>query len=312
MASATTLCHASLNLVVSARRRLRSETVLREKLARKERETEEFAKEVTSLRTLLIDQKKTIEQLRMDLDAEAKCRARCADLELQISQLNRYITEVHGELRARDDILKGNEAEREALLQMNAELREVNSDQKNKLEACERDVTATQMELEILEEIVQALNDRKSTVFNSRANSPAPQSSATPDLMHLRYNTAPKSPGANKGILSSTPPPYRSKTETLPFETSIIAEASKPAATSIISKLAVGSKQSSSDMNGNTDESRKLTDRQSAMSALKSLQKEHSDKCSFLAQHIQKLKEENKAKEDTISRLQTKTQKVSP
>ena len=45
--------------------------------------------------------------------------------------------------------------------------------------------------------------------------------------MHLRYNTAPKSPGANKGILSSTPPPYRSKTETLPFETSIIAEASK-------------------------------------------------------------------------------------
>ena len=33
---------------------------------------------------------------------------------------------------------------------------------------------------------------------------------------------------------------------------------------------------------------------------------------SFLAQHIQKLKEENKAKEDTISRLQTKTQKVSP
>jgi len=57
---------------------------LRDIIARKEREADELAYEISSLRSLSMEQKKEIERLNEEREDDAKCRARCVELELQV------------------------------------------------------------------------------------------------------------------------------------------------------------------------------------------------------------------------------------
>ena len=59
---------------------------------------------------------------------------------MQIGKLNRHVNELTEDLRVRDDLLRTAEAEKDSLNEVNAELRERNIEQQQKIEMCEHDV----------------------------------------------------------------------------------------------------------------------------------------------------------------------------
>uniref|UniRef100_H2ZE40 Uncharacterized protein n=1 Tax=Ciona savignyi TaxID=51511 RepID=H2ZE40_CIOSA len=259
------------------RRRSRMEQYLREMMTRKEREAEELSFELST-----------------------------------IAKLNRYTTQLLGEIQARDDVIKAGEAERANLQHLNTELRHRNIEQHNKIEICEHDVTETRMELEILEDMVKALNDRKSSAFSTTAASPRHTPRPQVDLTTPIPRTPPRTQQNNRET-STYPKKAEDDANEYSFNTTVLdgyGQISKPEAISASKYTSTTS--SSEQINPRHDApntSRGAESKKSALSALKSLQNEHAQKCSSLADHIKKLKEENALKEKKISDLQRKQHK---
>ncbi|XP_039274244.1 uncharacterized protein LOC120348185 [Styela clava] len=292
------------------RRRLRTEQNLKELIARKDREMEELSYEISSYRSLALEQKNTIEILLEEKEIGEKCKVKCAELERLLAKERRYNGEVSAELRSRDDILRQSAAEKEALLALNNELRSANIAQKKRLEMCERDVTETSRELEMLEDMVKALQDRKS-FLEPHAPSPSSKILGLSNVSASMHRSSPNGSSTSKTIsfrpqLNST---LKDVSDSSPARNRIIPISlqdgnSQLRPTDRPSTSSTGSSANgrSTDGSKNTDDS--FTSKKSAMSALESLQKDHNKKCNFLAEHIKKLKEENKEKESRLRQLE--------
>ncbi|XP_078494704.1 uncharacterized protein LOC100175179 [Ciona intestinalis] len=279
------------------RRRSKMEQYLREMVTRRERETEEISFELTTMRSQLIEQKRAMDEMSEERETEAKCRAKCVELERQITKLNHYISQLLGEIQSRDDVIKAGAVERGNLQQLNSDLRHRNLEQQNKIEMCEHDVTETRMELEILEDMVKALNERKTSIIGGSISSP-PQT-PRPQSNPRAHSTA-AYPNKTNPILTN----FSFDTTVLEGSPQVVKEATKLDAERLVKHSSFSSDAA--------EQPRVIGDKKSALSALKSMQKEHSQKCSYLADHIKKLKDENKQKEKKICELQGKHKKTGP
>jgi len=238
------------------RRISKNEQGLQEVIFQKQREKEEMQQELCSLRSLSIEQKNTITKLSERLECDEKNRARAIHIEMQLNTIKRKNCELEYELKTKTDALNEIQREKDCLIHQNEMLRQTNLEQKNKLDCCDQDVTETQLELEILEEMVKTLNEKKIAITGN--NSP-------PMCMKINRSSTPKP------ILRNSPLCFAADQKDL----SSIRKFPEPCRPMNSLETHINDRANST------------------LEALKGLQKQHQNRCIELSTRIEKINKNN-------------------
>jgi len=280
------------------RRRMRAEQILHDAVAQKQKELNQQEYELNSLRSLSYEQKQIITQLKSQAEEDAKVKAHCAQLEMQLNKCKEQLAAMQTEVRHRNDAITSLQLERESLLQLNGVLKVTNQEQKSRIETSEKEVSETRHELEVIEDMIRQLYEKK--VFPLRA-SPTNSRSTTPVAGNSAFKRT--STPKKRGVVIEAVPPTASAVG----HADLNVVSSVAASFGDSTESGTASTQSSSsnlDSNNTMDQSKDRTigQRPSAMTALRSLQQSHNEQCSHLAEHIETLKQNSRLRESQLSR----------
>lgn len=187
---------------------IRKHERLQEEISLKNQQIDKLASELNSYRDIVIEQRHAIEGLVKRCSDVEKYRVRHSDLEAHLKKERETANRLSHEVRSMEALLHKSAAEKEALTTLNNELKSVNHEQKRRLMICEKDVTETTLELEMLEKVVGELANRRPeygiTVMTSAAADQKRATTTPPPSMGKSRKTPKKRPEVeSKAVLQS-------------------------------------------------------------------------------------------------------------